>query len=199
MTREGHGRQLARVSTLLDRVEDLGADRDVLQVTDIVDALGRDAFGPALLLLGLLALSPLGDIPGAPTIMSIGIVIIAAEMALGRDTLWLPGLLARRSVKAKRLGQIVTPLRRALKLLGKVFRPRLTGLTEGAFARVIAIMCGVLALTLPPLEVVPFGATVPSSIITILAMGLVARDGVLVLSAFALIAGAAYFGVTRLL
>ncbi|KPQ22599.1 MAG: ABC-type transport system, permease component, partial [Porphyrobacter sp. HL-46] len=192
MTREAHGREFAQVSALLDRLEGFVEDREVVQVADIVDALGRDAFATALLLLGLLALSPLGDIPGAPTIMGLGIVIIAAEMALGRDTLWLPDLLAKRSVKAARLGRIITPLRKVLKLLGKVFRPRLTGLTQGVFARVIAAICGLLALTLPPLEVVPFGATIPSSIITILAMGLVSRDGLLVLLSFALIAGAAY-------
>lgn len=199
MTSDVDGKGLAGVIAVLDRVEDLSADRDRIAVTDILDAFGRGAFGPALLLLGLLALSPLGDIPGGPSVMSIGIVIIAAEMALGRETLWLPRLLTKRSVKAERLRQIIKPLRKVLSLLGKVFKPRLTILTQGPFARLIAVMCGMLALTLPPLEVVPFGATIPSSIITILAMGLVARDGLLVLLSFALITGAAYLGITRLL
>ncbi|MCR9179332.1 MAG: exopolysaccharide biosynthesis protein [Erythrobacteraceae bacterium] len=199
MTRDGNGGELTRIATFLDRLEDLGESADRLQVTQIIDALGHEAFGPALLLLGFMALSPLGDIPGGPTIMSIGIVTIAAEMAVGRDTLWVPGLLARRSVKAARLGQVVKPLRSVLKLLSKVFRPRLTRLTQGPFARLIAALCGVLALALPPLEVVPFGATIPSSIITILALGLVARDGLLVLLSFALIAAAACFGLAQIL
>jgi hypothetical protein len=55
----------------------------------------------------------------------------------------------------------------------------LTFLTDGPLARAIAGTCAVLALTLPPLEVVPFGATVPSSATTGFSIDLVARDGLL--------------------
>lgn len=45
----------------------------------------------------------------------------------------------------------------------------------------------------PPLEVVPFGATVPSSAITAFAIALVARDGLLALLSLALTIGGGYF------
>jgi len=53
-----------------------------------------------------------------------------------------------------------------------------------------------LALTLPPLELVPFGATVRSSVITGFSIALVARDGILALMSFALMIAGGYFILT---
>ena len=85
---------------VLDRRDELGASRERVPVDDIRECLGRDAFGPALLTLGLVALSPVGDIPGAPTFLSIFIVSVGVQWAAGRSEPWLPRALAVRSFKA---------------------------------------------------------------------------------------------------
>ena len=96
---------MQEVAEVLDRLNVLGASRERVTVDDIQGCLGRDAFGPTLLALGLLALSPVGDIPGAPTVLGIFIFSIGLQMAAGRKTLWIPRPLARRSVKGRRLRQ----------------------------------------------------------------------------------------------
>ena len=68
-------------------------------------------------------------------------------------------------------------MRPVSRFLGKIIWPRFAFLTQGVFARAIGAACAMLALMLPPLEVVPFGATVPSSAITAFGLALVARDG----------------------
>ena len=70
-------------------------------------------------------------------------------------------------------------MRPVSRFLGKIIWPRFAFLTQGVFARAIGAACAMLALMLPPLEVVPFGATVPSSAITAFGLALVARDGLL--------------------
>lgn len=190
---------IPQVSEILERLEELGASQDELEIADIQDALGRDAFGPSLLMFGLLSLSPLGDVPGGPTVLGIGIVAIATQMAIGRDGLWLPKFIAKRTISASHLQNFLKVLRPVLNFVGHIFRPRWSVLTEGAFARGIALVCGLLALSFPPLEVVPFGATVPAVIITILSLALVARDGFLVVLSLGLIAGGIYWAFTRLL
>jgi len=184
------------VADVLDRLDALGASRERVEVDRIREVLGRDAFGPALLTLGLLALSPIGDIPGAPTFLAVFIFGVGVQMTAGRKTLWLPRPLACRSVRGRRLCQAAGLFRPVVRVLAVVIRARLTFLTRGQFARAIAATCAALALTLPPLEVVPFGATVPSSVITGLSIALVARDGLLALISFALMIGGGYVLIT---
>ena len=178
---------MQEVAEVLDRLDELGASRERVTVDDVQECLGRDAFGPALLTLGLLALSPVGDIPGAPTILAIFIFGVAVQMAAGRNTPWLPRALAT----AVGQGTPRVPGRQPLSTgRSPCWRPfiwaRLTFLTDGHFARAIrGNLPPFLALTLPPLEIVPFGATVPSSVITGFSIALVARDGLLALMSFA--------------
>ena len=71
-------------------------------------------------------------------------------------------------------------------MIDKVIRPRLTFLTDRPYSYVIALVCILIALTVPPLEFVPFidmplwGAMVAFS------LALVAHDGLLAIVAFVL-------------
>lgn len=188
---------MQELQQLLDTLDGAAADRDRVAVGDVCARLGENAFGPALLVLGLLALSPLGDIPGMPSIMSVLIVLVGGQFALGRDTFWLPERLRRRSVKSDHLRRAVRVLRPVARFAGKVVYRRLPALVTGTGARVIGAACALLALTLPPLEFVPFAATAPSSAITVLSLALVAQDGLLALLAAALTVAAAYLVVTQ--
>jgi len=187
---------MQEVADVLDRLDELGASHERVTVDDVQECLGRDAFGPALLTLGLLALSPIGDIPGAPTILAIFIFGVGVRMAAGRNTLWLPRALARRSVKGRHLCRAASLFRPVVRVLAAVIWARLTFLTDGLFAGAIAGTYAISALTLPPLEIVPFGATVPSSVITGFSIALVARDGLLALMSFALMIAGGYFILT---
>jgi hypothetical protein len=192
LTEEGVCRSLQEVAEVLDRLDELGASQERVTIDDVQECLGRNAFAPAMLTLGLLALSPIGDIPGAPTVLSIFIVTVGMQMVVGRRELWLPRFLADRSFSAHRLRQTARVFRPVVRIVGMIVWRRLTFLTVGLFERAIAALCVLLALTLPPLEVVPFGATVPSSVITGLAVALVARDGLLALLSLGLMLGGGY-------
>lgn len=186
---------MQEVADVLDRLDELDASRKRVTVDDVQECLGRDAFGPALLTLGLMALSPIGDIPGAPTILAIFIFSVGVQMAVGRNTLWLPRALVRLSVKGRHLCRAASLFRPVVRVLATIIWTRLTFLTDGLFARAIAGTCAVLALTLPALEIVPFGATAPSSAITGFSIALVVRDGLLALMSFALMIGGGYFAL----
>lgn len=191
-------KNIPAVGAVLDRLEELGGSGSQVTIAEIQQSLGSDAFGPVLLALGLVALSPIGDIPGSPTILSLIIMGVAVQMAGGRENLWIPELLAKRKIKASHMRRVAKVSRPCLKYLGYIIKPRLSFLTEGLFARAIASVCAILALTLPPLEFVPFGATIPSSLITSLSLALVARDGLLTLITVCTLFGAGYYAFTQL-
>ena len=63
-------------------------------------------------------------------------------------------------------------------------------LTTPLADRLVAAACVLVALTVPPLELLPFAAFVPALAIFAFGVGLVARDGVVVLIALLLSAAA---------
>jgi hypothetical protein len=165
-------------------------------VGQIQDKVGRRSFGPLLLILGLIALTPVGGIPGVPTLFGLVVLVTAGQLLVGRRSFWLPAFVTQRSVGADRLKTVAEKARPVAGGVDKLLRPRLVSLTDDRGAYVIAAACAVLALTLPFLEVVPMAAFVPAAAITAFALGLVARDGALVIVGYAATAVALYLLVT---
>ncbi|MFN2381287.1 MAG: exopolysaccharide biosynthesis protein, partial [Guyparkeria sp.] len=52
---------------VLQRIAQVTADRDRVYFATIMDALGTRSFGPVLLLIGVILVSPLSGLPGMPT------------------------------------------------------------------------------------------------------------------------------------
>ena len=181
---------------------DDGADEDHATVGDLMDAFGGQSYGPFLLLPALIELSPLGGIPGVPTVLALIITIFAVQMLAGRDHFWLPGWIERRGVKIDRVDQADDKMRPVTDRLDRWSSDRLEALTGGAAKRAAAICTLVLCLTVPPLELLPFASAAPMAAIAAFGLGLLVRDGLIMLIGFALSAialGVGLWGVTQLL
>jgi hypothetical protein len=161
-----------------------------VSVGELVDAVGRRSFGPLLVLGGLLGMTPVAAIPSVPSLIALITILISAQLLFGRDRVWLPRFLERLSVKAEKVQKAVRVARKPARMADRVVKPRLQALTEPVADRLVALACILLALAVPPLEFLPFVAFVPALAITAFGLALIARDGVLVLLAFAITAGA---------
>lgn len=64
----------------------------------------------------------------------------------------------------------------------KILTPRLTGLTQSPASRFVAVYCALFALSMIPLEVLPFAAAVPAFSITLTAVGMMSKDGAVLLA-----------------
>lgn len=53
-------------------------------------AFGKRSYGPFLLVPALIEISPVGGIPGMPTVLAATIIPFAALMVFGRKYIWLP-------------------------------------------------------------------------------------------------------------
>jgi hypothetical protein len=147
---------------------------------------GDEGLGPILFVLTLPVLLPLP--PGVSMVMALPILVVAPQIAAGRRRLWLPGWLARRSVKhddlVKLLKRVLPPLERMERLV----RPRLrflTGRTGGAAIGFAATLIGVV-LVLP----IPFANLLPSWSLGAFSLGLTRRDGLWVIVGYGLLAAA---------
>lgn len=180
------------VQDVLECVEDAGNGVRRTSVADIVHRIGDGAFPPLLLVPALAIVSPLSAVFGVATFGGLIIATIALQMALGRETLWLPGFILRLSVSSRNLDRLVRWFGRPARLLDRLTGTRLTLLVEPPLTRLWAALCLVLALTIPALELVPLSATVIASAIALFALAMLARDGLLALSGLGVLAGASW-------
>jgi hypothetical protein len=151
---------------------------DRISLGDIVEALDARAFGLATLMFALPSVVPMP--PGVPTIVGLALLMVSAQMVIGRQELWLPRFMARWSFPRASLVSAMEGLTPRLRVLETIARPRLMAVT-GRFGTIligiiILIMALVLILPLPP-----GGNFPPALACAILGMGLAERDGVIVL------------------
>lgn len=160
----------APLSQLLD---DLAAGEGPLTLDAAMDQLGRRAFGAVLFLFSAPNLLPLP--PGSSTVFSVPLLILAPQMAVGRDHPWLPNALLRRELDRERLRPVLRRLAGLLRRVERVSRPRLRGMFGPVGDRAIGAVCALMAFIL--IFPIPFGNLLPGAATALLALSLVMRDG----------------------
>jgi hypothetical protein len=144
---------------------------------DLIGALDERAYGLMLLLLALPCCLPFVYI--LPQIVALPMLALAGQMALGRQSPWLPKTLSEREFPIRTMQ---TTVERAEKYLGwaeKITHRRFISLSDGIGARIVgALLMIPCASILVPL---PLTNTTPGLGVAIAALGLVERDGLLIL------------------
>jgi hypothetical protein len=136
--------------------------------------LGRRSIGALLLVLALPMWLPI-PAPGLSVAFGIPLVIVSAQLLVGRRSAWLPSWLGQRSIGRAELLTLVEKANPKLRTLERITRPRLAFLA-GDWAMIpVGGACLILALiiTLP----IPLGHMVPGIAISLLALGIIERDG----------------------
>ncbi|TLX55765.1 exopolysaccharide biosynthesis protein [Stutzerimonas nosocomialis] len=185
-----HAHEFDCLEKVIDEVIGLGEGGSEVSVGDIQQTIGERSFGPFLFVPAIIEVSPIGGIPGLPTLLAAIIALFALQLLFGRRHLWMPGFLARRSVKGQKLEKGLNKVRPLVRWLDKVSRHRLPWATRGVFLRVIAVLCVLLTLSVPPLELVPFASTAPFSAICLFGLGLTTRDGAAIVLGMVVTVGA---------
>lgn len=182
------------VGDVLDKLHEL-ADQGDVEVGHMTEAFGSRSYGPFLIIPPLIDISPVGGIPGLPTVLGAIIFLAAAQIALGRKHLWLPGFIARRKIPADKARKVADKSRGLARFLDRWFHGRLPALTSGPFVRIAGVLIMLLTFTVPPLELLPFATTAPMAAILAFGLALLVRDGVLMIVALVMSAVAVAVGV----
>ena len=182
-------------SDILDRLRDVANDEEQVPIGDVVEAMGARSFGPFIMLPALIEISPLGAVPGVPTFLALVIAITAAQLLFGRDHLWLPGFVRNRSAKSEKVLKAVDRLRPIAEWMDRWFHGRMKRFASGPFPRIAAACVIALAMTVPPLEFIPFASTAPMAAIAAFGLALIVRDGLPMLIAGVLTVAALGTGI----
>jgi len=158
-----------RLSQILDDMA-AGATRPV-SIGAIRDALADRSFAALLVLFAAFNLLPLP--PGTTLVLGPPLVLVSAQMVLGRSSVWLPRALLDKTIAPDRFRKATDRLLPWLRRMERLVRPR-----SWPFAgdRLIGSITFVLAIaiTLP----IPFGNWLPALATAIIGLAFSERDGV---------------------
>lgn len=169
------------VTDVLDNMVE-NTDGEKVSLKDLLDALDSRSYGPLLLLVGVIATAPIiGGIPGMSILTGTLVIVLCGQMLFLRSHPWLPKKLLNFEFDREKLDNAVEKTKPWTKWAEKGVRKRLVVLAEGPALIGVAAVCILLGLTFYPLAVVPFAVFAPGIAICIFAVGITARDGLLVL------------------
>lgn len=175
---------------LLDEVVDGTEDQEEVSVDDLLKVLGQSSFGPLFAVVALLAILPTGAIPGMGILTGTLMLILSIQLLIGHDHIWLPEVLRKRAIPRDTLKSSLERARPTVKRLSRFIRPRLQMMVNPPLIQLVAAVGIIVSLTMYPLALVPFGALPAGLSLLVLGAGLSVRDGVLLIVALAIGAGA---------
>lgn len=179
------------VRDVVTRLEEIAA-AERLTLRELLEAFGPASFVPALMVPALLVVSPLSGIPFFSSLCGMIIALIALQMVLAREHLWLPEILMRRRIRGARLRRAMSRIHRVAGWIDGNSRDRLRllAIPPGVkLPQLLAMLCG---LAMPFLELVPFSSSILGTAVLLFAVSFLSRDGLYV------IAGACAMGIAAL-
>ena len=164
---------------LRDRAR-LAHEQGGISVGEVLCGLGHTSTAFTILFLALPALIP---IPGPfGVVFGSALALVAAQIAMGRRTIWLPAFLSRRRLSPAVVELIVRYSAPILARIETVVRPGRLALFTGATMEWLLsfpIFLLAIAIALP----IPLGNYLPVVALVAIAVALMARDGLMILAA----------------
>lgn len=153
-------------------------ERGDAKVGEILCRLRERGYGAMLILFGLpnCFLLPLG----MSSIAGLPLIFFGLQLVWGNPSPWLPEVLARQRLSS----QVLWRIDKTVSRLGNLCRERLRALTGAGGAKILGVLVVVLALSITiPLPLTNF---LPAVAITAIGLGMLNRDGALVLLGIAI-------------
>lgn len=155
---------------------------ETVRLRELFRVLGDRGLASALLLLTVPQLLPWPL--GISNLLAMPILAVSIQMALGRHVLWLPEWFLDRPLHRSRLlhgCQRVVPMLRRVEIL---IRPRVQAVVSPPGTQLVGIVC--VAISLISIAPLPLTGWLPAISLLVIALGMLERDGVVVLVGLAL-------------
>ena len=142
----------------------------------LLASLGERSFGLAMLVLALPNTVPL--IPGFASLCAVPMFIIAYQMVAGKSCIRLPRRFNQLKLPRVKLSKLLLRCIPFIERMEQVIKPRFAPLSNIVAEKMIGLLWAMLAaiIFLP----IPFGDPVPSFCASLLALGMLEKDGLVI-------------------
>ncbi|WED42543.1 exopolysaccharide biosynthesis protein [Legionella cardiaca] len=165
-----------KISTQLTKLANFKKD---LVLKDIIDKFSEKNSLVLIILFALPPATPLSFIPGFSVFFGVSIALVAAHLLSGRKKIWLPKKLSQHKIGHKKISEAINKALPYIRTAEKVLKKRWLFLTRGWVKKLIIgfIFIFSIFLMLP----IPYVDFVFSSVIILLSLSLIARDGMVLI------------------
>lgn len=154
--------------------------RTRVSVADLLELLGDRAIGALMFIFAAPNILPVP--PGVSAILGAPLIFLSAQLMLGMRP-WLPSVVMKRSLSREDFAALTRRVVPWLIKAESLLRPRYGFAARPPLEYVVGAVCLLLAtvLALP----IPLGNTLPALAISVLALGVLERDGIWILGGLA--------------
>lgn len=170
-----------QIADIIETVQEIQDEEDITSIGSMVGRLGYASFTPVLLFISLVIVTPLSGVPGLSSLCGGMIMLISAQLLLGRKELWLPEFVTRRRIDAGRLANAFKRLETPLDWMQAITTRRLAFLTTPPLSHGLYLICMLCGVAMPFLELVPMTSTLLAAVVVLLSVALISKDGVFAL------------------
>jgi hypothetical protein len=166
-------------SELLQELAKQKKGSETVSLGEISDFLSERGFAILMILFAFPMAIPLPYPPGFTTILGLPLLIFSIQMILKMSKPLLPKWMAKKTIKTSHLIFAIEKSSKYFVKAEKILKPRLPYFSSEIGERIIgvvALLCSI-AIVLPIL----FGNSIPSAGILIMSLGLLGRDGVVII------------------
>jgi hypothetical protein len=156
-----------------------------LTIGSLMHSMGGKAYGLLFIVLGLPNILP---IPGLPILCGLVLLFIGVQLAIRAPSPWLPRALSEREISRASLASVIKRLFTWVVRLENISKPRFSLMASDEILRLIGIIVALLAISLIIIPI-PWVGSMPQGLaISILGIGMVERDGIVISIGFVLAA-----------
>jgi len=180
------------LSAILEEVLAVAGEEEV-KIGTLVDEAAERGFGLFMILLALPTMIPILP-PGSAALIGLLDIGLSVQMLVGLRRPWLPAWIRRYRLSPGAVRRLRQSGLQVLRKLENFSRPRLLPFPEPLIIRVVAFFLLLLGIIL--FSPFPFMNTLPGLAVLLLGIGLLNRDGVILLAGVGLSCGILLFVAT---
>lgn len=171
------------LSEVVQEIADKNQETEKTTIGELLSLMEDRAFGLAILIFCLPNAQPIPMIPGMSTIFAVPILFFAAQMLFGMEKIWLPEYISKKEIHGETVRLFSTRAVSKLKKLEAFIKPRMSFLASQHAEKLLSILILFMAtiISLP----IPFANTLPAISISLIAIGIISRDGYMVIAGMA--------------
>lgn len=151
---------------------------DRVSVAELMEVLHERGFGILLVIFVLPNCIPV-PAPGLVSLTALPLLFLSAQMLWGADHPWLPSWINNKTIKRSLLATVVSKASPMMRKVEKLLRPRVSFAASDTGEKIVGGFCLLFSLCI--LIPLPWTNFIPGYGILVMALGLLSRDGVVML------------------